>query len=161
MPKIEEKQVIVNEIKESLKGAASVVLVDARGLTVEQDTVLRKKMRGSEIAYKVYKNTLMNLALDGTEFESLKPILKGPSAIAISYKDATAAARIIGENTKTMPILKFKGGVVEKTFYDGKGMAEVANIPPRAELLSKLLGSLKSPISGLCRVLNAVAESKQ
>jgi len=160
MPKVEQKQVVINEIKETLKGASSVVLVDARGLTVEQDTILRKKLRGAEIHYKVYKNTLMNLAFDGTEFEPLKPILKGPSAIAVSYSDATAAARVISESTKIMPALQFKGGVIEKTFYDDKGIAAIANIPPRAELLSKLLGSLKSPISSFARVLNSVAEEK-
>jgi len=160
MPKVEQKQVVVNEIKEALKDAASVVLVSSRGLTVEQDTVLRKKLRAAEVHFKVYKNTLMDLAVEGTAFESIKPILKGPSAIAISYSDATAAARVISESLKTMPVLEFKGGVVENTFYDAKGMMAIANIPPRAELLSKMLGSFKSPISSFARVLNAVAEEK-
>jgi large subunit ribosomal protein L10 len=160
LPKIAEKQVVIDEIRAALKGATSVVMVDARGLSVEQDTALRKKMRTSEIYYKVFKNTLMDLAVNGTEFEPLKPIFKGPSTLAVSYKDATLAARIVGENIKTMPNLKFKGGLVEGTFYDEKGIATIANIPPRAELLSKLLGSLKSPISGLARVLTAVAEEK-
>jgi len=160
MPKIEQKQVVINEIKKSLEGASSVVLVDARGLTVEQDTILRKKLRTAEVHYKVYKNTLMELAFEGTEFESLKPVLKGPSVVAISYNDATAAARVISENLKAMPILKFKGGVIENTFYDDKGMTAIANIPPRAELLSKMLGSFKSPISSFARVINALAEEK-
>ena len=93
MAKIEQKKPIVEEIKTYIDGAASVVLVDYRGLTVEQDTELRRKAREAGLVYKVYKNTMMNFAFKGTDFEGLAPYLEGPSAIAISTEDATAPAR--------------------------------------------------------------------
>ena len=92
MAKIELKQPVVEEISASIKDAQSVVLVDYRGLTVEQDTALRKALREAGVTYKVYKNTMMNFAFKGTEFESLAPNLEGPSAMALSTEDATAPA---------------------------------------------------------------------
>ena len=89
MAKVELKQPIVAEISENIKGAQSVVLVDYRGLTVEQDTRLRKELREAGVVYKVYKNTMMNFAFKGTEFEALAEYLEGPSAVAISTTDAT------------------------------------------------------------------------
>ena len=158
MAKVELKQPIVEEISANIKDAQSVVVVDYRGLTVEQDTQLRKAMREAGITYKVYKNTMMNFAFKGTEFESLAPVLEGPSAIAISRDDATAPARVIAKFAKDAPALEIKAGVVEGTFYDASGMQAVATIPSRDELLSKLLGSLQSPITNLARVLNQIAE---
>ena len=158
MAKVELKQPIVEEISANIKDAQSVVVVDYRGLTVEQDTQLRKAMREAGITYKVYKNTMMNFAFKGTEFESLAPVLEGPSAIAISREDATAPARVIAKCAKDAPALEIKAGVVEGTFYDASGMQAVATIPSRDELLSKLLGSLQSPITNLARVLNQIAE---
>ena len=158
MAKVELKQPIVEEISANIKDAQSVVVVDYRGLTVEQDIQLRKAMREAGITYKVYKNTMMNFAFKGTEFESLAPVLEGPSAIAISKDDATAPARVIAKFAKDAPALEIKAGVVEGTFYDASGMQAVATIPSRDELLSKLLGSLQSPITNLARVLNQIAE---
>ena len=158
MAKVELKQPIVEEISANIKDAQSVVVVDYRGLTVEQDTQLRKAMREAGITYKVYKNTMMNFAFKGTEFESLAPVLEGPSAIAISRDDATAPARVIAKFAKDAPALEIKAGVVEGTFYDASGMQAVATLPSRDELLSKLLGSLQSPITNLARVLNQIAE---
>ena len=97
MAKIELKQPIVAEISELIKDAQSAVLVDYRGMTVEQDTRLRKEMREAGVSYKVYKNTYMNFAFKGTDFEALAPYLEGPSAIAVSKDDATAPARILGK----------------------------------------------------------------
>ena len=158
MAKVEIKQPIVNEIAENVKDAASVVVVDARGLTVAQDTELRKQLRAEGITYKVYKNTLMRRAFEGTEFESLNVVLEGPSAIAISKDDATAAARVLAKFAKTAPKLELQAGVVEGSFYDAKGMQAVASVPSREELISKLLGSLQSPITNFARVLNQIAE---
>lgn len=158
MAKVELKQPIVQEISEQIKDAQSVVLVDYRGLTVEEDTRLRKQLREAGVTYKVYKNTLMNFAFKGTEFESMSELLKGPSAIAISKDDATAPARVLAKFAKTAPALELKAGVVEGTFYDEAGIKAVSNIPSRDELLSKLLGSLQSPITNLARVLNQIAE---
>ena len=158
MAKVELKQPIVAEISEYIKDAQSVVLVDYRGLTVEQDTELRKQLRAEGITYKVYKNTMMNFAFKGTDFEALAPYLEGPSAVAISTTDATAPARVLAKFAKTADALEIKGGVVEGIAYDAKGIASIASIPSREELLSKLLGSIQSPITNFARVMNQLAE---
>ena len=158
MAKVEQKQPIVAEISEAVKDAQSVVLVDYRGLTVEQDTALRKKLREAGVAYKVYKNTMMNFAFKGTDFEALAPYLNGPSAIAISTTDATAPARELADFAKNAPNLEIKGGVVEGDAYDANGIMEIAKIPGREALISRLLGSMQSPITNLARVLNQIAE---
>ena len=158
MAKVELKKPIVDEISEQIKDAQGVVLVDYCGLTVEQDTQLRKQLREAGITYKVYKNTLMNFAFKGTDFEAMSSYLEGPNAIAISKEDATAPARVLAKFAKTVPALEVKAGVVEGNFYDAAGIATVATVPSRDELLSKLLGSLQSPITNLARVLNQIAE---
>lgn len=158
MAKVELKKPIVEEISENIKDAQSVVLVDYRGLTVEEDTKLRKELRNAGITYKVYKNTMMNFAFKGTDFEQLADQLEGPSAIAISKDDATAPARVIAKFAKNAPALEIKAGVVEGTLYDAKGMEAIAKIPSREELLSKLLGSIQSPITNFARVMNQLAE---
>ena len=158
MAKVELKQPIVDEIASQVKDAQSVVLVDYRGLTVEEDTRLRKQLRDAGIIYKVYKNTLMNFAFKGTDLESMSSLLEGPNAIAISKDDATAPARLLAKFAKETPELELKAGVVEGTFYDAAGIKAVASVPTRDELLSRLFGSMKSPISNLARVLNQIAE---
>lgn len=158
MAKVELKKPIVDEISANIKDAQSVVLVDYRGLTVEQDTQLRKNMREAGIIYKVYKNTFMNFAFKDTQYEGLSQYLQGPSAVAISADDATAPARVISEFAKTADKLEIKAGVVEGTLYDAKGMATIASIPGRDVLISRLLGSLQSPITNFARVMNQLAE---
>ncbi len=158
MAKVELKKPIVEEIAAAVKDAQSVVLVDYRGLTVEQDTQLRKQLREAGITYKVYKNTMMNFAFKGTDCEALLPYLEGPSAVAISTEDATAPARVLCKFAKTADALEVKGGIVEGIAYDAKGINEIAKIPSREELLSKLLGSIQSPIVNFARVMNQLAE---
>ena len=158
MAKVELKQPIVDQIAEEIKDAQSVVLVDHRGLTVAQDTELRKQLREAGVVYKVYKNTMMKRAFEGTDFAALDGCLEGPSAIAISKDDATAPARILYKFAQDAPALELKGGVVEGTAYDVAGISELAKIPSRDELLSKLLGSLQSPITNFARVINQIAE---
>ena len=158
MAKVELKKPVIDEISEVVKDAQGVVLVDYRGLTVEQDTALRRQLREAGITYKVYKNTMMNFAFKGTDLEGLTAHLEGPSAIAVSKDDATAPARVIVKFAKDAPKLELKAGVVEGVLYDAKGIADVAKIPGREELLSRLLGSLQSPVANLARVLNQIAE---
>ncbi|HIX53236.1 MAG TPA: 50S ribosomal protein L10 [Candidatus Lachnoclostridium stercoripullorum] len=161
MAKVELKQPIVAEISELLNGAASAVVVDYRGLTVEQDTQLRKKLRESEVSYKVYKNTMIRFAVKGTEFEALVPHLEGPTALAVSKTDATAPARVLADFAKTADKLELKAGVVEGTYYDEKGIQVIATIPSREVLLGRLLGSMQSPIANFARVLNQIAEKAE
>lgn len=158
MAKIEIKQPIVEEISAGIKDAQSVVLVDYRGLTVEEDTELRKQLREAGVTYKVYKNTMMNFAFKGTDFEGLAPYLNGPSAMAYSTSDATAPARVIAEFAKKAKALEIKAGVVEGNVYDAKGMEAIANIPSRDVLISRLLGSMQSPMANFARVINQIAE---
>lgn len=159
MAKVEQKQPIIKEISDYLNGASAAVLVNYRGLTVEQDTVLRKQLRENGIIYKVYKNTMINFAVKDTEFADLAQLLEGPTAIAISKDDATAPARLIAQFAKTAPILEMKAGVVEGTFYDAAGINAIAEIPSKDILLGRLFGSMQSPIANLARVLNQIAEN--
>lgn len=161
MAKIELKQPIVEEIKNHLQDAQSVVVVDYRGLTVEQDTRLRKELREAGVVYKVYKNTMVKFAIEGTEFESLKDDLEGPNAIAISATDATAPARILAKFAKEAEALEIKAGVVEGTYYDQAGIKTISSIPSREELLSKFLGSIQSPITNFARVIKQIAEQQE
>lgn len=158
MAKVELKQPIVEEISANIKDAQSVVIVDYRGLTVEQDTQLRKSLREAGVGYKVYKNTYMTRAFEGTDFAALAPYLEGPSAMAFSSEDATAPARVLAEFAKKADKLEIKGGVVEGNAYDAKGMEAIASIPSREVLLSRLLGSMQSPVTNFARVMNQLAE---
>lgn len=158
MAKVELKQPIVEEISNHIKDAQSVVLVKYSGLTVEQDTVLRKELREAGIVYKVYKNTMMNFAFEGTNCECLAKHLEGPNAIAISKDDATAPARILANNAKTMPKLELIAGVVEGSYCDTAEIKAMSEIPSREVLLSRLLGSMQSPITNFARVIKQIAE---
>ena len=173
--KIDLKKPVLEEISAQVEGAQCVLLVNYSGLTVAQDTQLRKELREAGVHYKVYKNTMMKRAFAGTDsntssliigeiagtaFESLTKDLDGTNAIAISKDDATAPARIIAKFAKTTPKLEMVSGVVEGNYYDKAGMEALANVPSREELLGKLLGSIQSPIANLARVLNQIAESK-
>ena len=160
MAKVELKQPIVEEIANSVKDAQGVVLVNYSGITVEQDTILRKELREAGVQYKVYKNTMMHRAFEGTACESLAPHLHGTNALAISDTDATAPARILAKFAKTCPALELVAGVVEGNYNDQAGIQAMANIPSREELLGKLLGSIQSPITNFARVLNQIAEQK-
>ena len=144
MAKVELKQPIVDEIKSVIDGAQSVVAVRYLGITVDQDTKLRKELRENGVVYKVYKNTLIKRAIEGTEFAGLEPDLEGPT--------------IVAKYVKTVGPLELKGGIVEGEYYSAEGMTAIAAIPSRDELLSRLLGSLQSPITNFARVLNQIAE---
>jgi large subunit ribosomal protein L10 len=160
MAKVELKQPVVDEIKGYVENAKAAVLVDYRGLTVAEDTMLRKKLRDAGVVYKVYKNTMLTFAFKGTAYEALENDLNGPTAVAFGLEDSTAPARILLECTKTMPKLEFKAGVVEGTYYDAKKIQVIATIPSREVLISKLLGSLQSPITNFARVLKQIAEKQ-
>jgi len=161
LAKIELKQPIVEEIKANLDGAKAMVLVDYRGLTVAQDTVLRKTARENGLVYKVYKNTMVHLAIQGTEFEALDKDLEGPTAVVISKEDATAPAREMAKFAKTADKLQLKSGVVDGEYYDTKGIMQIAEIPSKEVLLSRLLGSMQSPIANFARVIKQIAEKEE
>lgn len=161
MAKVELKQPIVEEISGIIKDAASVVLVNYSGLTVEQDTIIRKELREAGVQYKVYKNTMMKRAFEGTDCECLTQHLEGTNALAVSATDATAPARILAKYAKQYPALELIAGVVEGNYNDQAGIQVLSSIPSREELLGKLLGSIQSPITNFARVLNQIAEKGQ
>lgn len=161
MAKVELKQPIVEEIINNVKDAESVVLVNYSGLTVEQDTALRKELREAGVVYKVYKNTMINFAIKDTEFADLAQHLEGPTAIAVCKDDATAAARVLAKFAKTAEALEIKGGVVDGVYYDAAGIGQIASIPSREVLLSKLLGSMQSPVTNFARVIKQIAEKNE
>ena len=158
MAKVELKKPIVDEISAHVKDAQSVVLVNYAGLTVEQDTKLRKELREAGVVYKVYKNTMMKRAFAETPYETLVQHLDEPNAIAISQDDATAPARILANFAKTAPKLELIAGVVEGSYYDKAGITALAEIPSREVLLGRLLGSMQSPIANFARVIKQIAE---
>lgn len=160
MAKVELKAPIVDEIKGYVSDAKSVVLVDYRGLTVEQDTRLRRSLREAGVVYKVYKNTMLHLAFDGTDYAQLDKDLEGPTAIAFGIDDETAPARILHNFSKEAEALQIKSAVVDGEYYDEAGVKVLATIPSKDELISKLLGSLQSPITNFARVLKQIAESQ-
>ena len=155
------KETVIQEISERVSRAKSIVLMSTRGLTVEQDTALRKSLREADgVDYKVYKNTMVERAIRGTEFAGLTEYLSGPTTVAFSYKDATAAAGQINKHLKNMPKLEFKASAIEGIIYDADKTKAIADIPSREVLLSRLLGSFKSPMASFARVINAIAEEK-
>ena len=161
MAKVELKKPVVEEISELLNGAATAVVVDYRGLTVAEDTELRKQLREAGVVYKVYKNTMINFAIKATAFADLAQHLEGPTAIAVCKDDATAAARVLAKFAKTAEALEIKGGVVDGVYYDAAGIGQIASIPSREVLLSKLLGSMQSPVTNFARVIKQIAEKNE
>jgi large subunit ribosomal protein L10 len=153
MAKVELKAPVVQEIAAKIDGAQSAVLVDHRGMTVAQDTELRKRLREAGVEYKVYKNTMMKRAFEGTDFAALDEYLEGPSALAVSKDDATAPARILYEFAKEAKQLEIKAGVVEGKAYNYDELSEIAKIPSREILLGRLFGSWQSPVSSFARIL--------
>ncbi|MCF0135996.1 MAG: 50S ribosomal protein L10 [Lachnospiraceae bacterium] len=158
MDKIAAKQVVVDEIKEKLDRAQGVVLVNARGLTVAQDTEMRKAMREAGVDYKVYKNTMIKRAIENTVFEPLTSQLDGPTAVAFGYDDATSAARALDKFVAQYDVLQYKGGIIEGQYYNDQEMVAIGKIPSKEQLLSRLLGSFKAPMSSFARVIKEVAK---
>ncbi len=155
------KAPIVKEISELLSDATAAVLVDYKGITVEQDTNLRKELRTNNVTYRVYKNTLLHRAVKDTVFEPLSENLSGRTAIAVAKGDATAPARIIANFDKKGEMVALKAGVIEGTYYGPDKINAVATIPSREILLGRLLGSMKSPITNFARVLKQIAEKQE
>ena len=155
------KAPIVKEISELLSDATAAVLVDYKGITVEQDTNLRKELRTNDVTYRVYKNTLLHRAVQGTVFEPLSENLSGRTAIAVAKGDATAPARIIANFDKKGDMVALKAGVIDGTYYGPDKINAVALIPSREILLGRLFGSMKSPITNFARVLKQMAEKKE
>ncbi|SHH51271.1 50S ribosomal protein L10 [Tepidibacter thalassicus] len=159
---IQLKQQVVSEIVEKLQKSSSVIVVDYRGLTVEEVTELRNKFREADVEYKVYKNTLVRRAAKEVGISEFnEELLVGPNAIAFGYEDPVAPARIISEFKKDHPNLELKMGIVEGEFYDKDKIEEFAKIPPKEVLIAKLLGSLRAPMSNFVYLLDALIKKQE
>lgn len=155
------KQSIVEELKSKLSECQSGVLVDYRGITVEEDTALRKAMREANVDYSVVKNTLLNFAVKGTEYEGITPFLEGPTAIALGVDDPIAPAKVIGDFIEKQKKLAIKSGFIDGRVVDVAEIEKISKLPSKEELLAKAFGSMKAPITNLARVLNQIKEQKE
>ncbi len=158
---LERKSNEVKELAEKINGAKGIVVVDYRGITVEDVTNLRNDLRKENVEYRVAKNTLIKLAIKGTEYEGLAEYLEGPTAIAISHEDCTAPARIMSKTASDVEAFSFKGAWVEGNVYDAKGTEEIAKIPSKEVLIAKVLGGFNAPITSLAYVIKAIAEKQE
>lgn len=156
---LQAKSQNVEEIKEKISKAQSVVLVDYRGLTVEQLTELRSNYRKAGVEYKVYKNTMMRFAFKDAGLEDFNEFLKGPSAIAFGYDDPVQVAKITAEFAKTNTKLEIKAGIVDGKVIDLEGVKNLANLPPREVLIAQVLGGFNAPIQGFANVLQGTIRS--
>ncbi len=155
------KQSIVEELKEKLSVAQSGVIVDYRGITVEEDTALRKSMREANVDYRVVKNTLLNFAVKGTEYEAIAPYLEGPTAIAIGVEDPIAPAKVLGDFIEKAKKVTIKTGFIDGRVVDVAEIEKISKLPSKEDLLAKAFGSMKAPITNLARVLNQIKEQKE
>ena len=151
---LEAKKNIVNNLTDKVANSKTVILVDYRGLTVEQDTELRVALRKSGVKYEVVKNTLTRFAMNNNGYSELDTYLNGPTAIAYSYEDVVAPAKIISEFTKKFEHLQIKVGIVEGKIFNEKEIKALAELPSREELIAKVLAGFNAPISGFVNVLN-------
>ncbi|HLG28527.1 MAG TPA: 50S ribosomal protein L10 [Paenisporosarcina sp.] len=158
---IETKKVRVEEITEKFKTAATVVVVDYRGLTVGQITELRKQLREAGVEFKVYKNTMTRRAIEVLGLEGLNESLTGPNAIAFSTEDVVAPAKIINDFAKKNDKLEIKAGVIEGAIATSDDIKALAELPSREGLLSMLLSVLQAPMRNFALVTKAVAEQKE
>jgi len=152
---------LVSEIAEKLQASAGTVVVDYRGLTVEEVTELRKQLREAGVEFKVYKNGLLRRAAVQSNLEGLDEVFTGPSAIAFSNEDVIAPAKILNDFAKTHKALELKGGIIEGKVTSVEDVKALAELPSREGLLSMLLSVLQAPIRGLAVATNAIAEQKE
>ncbi|MBQ8186070.1 MAG: 50S ribosomal protein L10 [Clostridia bacterium] len=155
---LEQKKAVVEGLADKLGRCASSVLVKYEGITVDEDTKMRKALREAGVEYAVIKNTLIGKACDKVGFEALKPNLEGMNAIAISYEDPIAPAKILKEYAEKVETFEIRGGILEGAVVDAATVNELAEIPPKDVLIAKLLGSMQSPLYKFAYVLQAVVD---
>lgn len=148
------KEQLLTEYKEKLSKAQAGVIVCNRGLTVEQDTLLRKKLREAGIEYKVVKKTLFTFAAKENNLAELEQFFEGPIAVVLSYDDPVKVAKVLTENAKDLEKLEIRGGFIEGKVVSQKEIEALSKLPSREELVAKMLGGLNAPISGLVYVLS-------
>ena len=160
MAKVELKQPIVEEIKAHIEKAQSAVLVDYRGITVEQDTILRRKMREEGVVYKVYKNKLFQKACEELGITGFDAYLEGTTAFAFGMEDETCAPRVIKAQGKALNKLEIKAGFLNGEVVDKAQVEKLASIPSKEQLIANLLAMLNAPVSALARAIQAIADKQ-
>ena len=155
---IAKKAAIVEEVTEKFKTAASVVIVDYRGLTVDEVTKLRKQLRDANVEIRVIKNSILSRAAKAAGLEGLDEVFTGPTAVAFSNEDVVAPAKIIDEFSKEAKALEIKGGIIEGKVSTLEEVTALAKLPSREGLLSMLLSVLQAPVCNVAYAINAVAE---
>ena len=149
----ENKKLLVQDIKDKISRAKSVIFVDYKGINVADDTELRNQIRAAGCEYHVYKNRLVKLALDELEIDCLDGKLQGTLAVAFSFNGETEAASVLNKSAEKTGI-SMKFGMVNGSFVDEAALKALADLPSKEVLIAQLLGMLQAPASGLCRVLN-------
>lgn len=157
---LEQKKQIVADVTEKLKNAVAGVVVDYRGITVEEDTKLRKELREAGIDYFVIKNTLLGRAADEAGLADIKSVLEGTTAIALSKDDHVAAAKILNNFAEGKDYFEIKSGFIDGEVITVEKVKYLAKLPTKEGLIAKALGSLKAPISNLVYALNAIKDKK-
>ncbi|GAX89332.1 50S ribosomal protein L10 [Effusibacillus lacus] len=157
----EEKAQLVQEISQKLRDSKSTIVTDYRGLTVAEVTELRKKLREAGIEYKVLKNTMTRRATAEVGLSELDQHLTGPTAIAFSYDDVVAPAKILNDFAKTHKALELKAGVVEGRVVGLEEVKALAELPSREGLLSMLLSVLQAPMRNFAYAVKQVADQKE
>ncbi len=155
---LESKKAAVANLVEELKGAAAGVIVDYRGLTVEEDTELRTKFRAAGVKYAVVKNSILGFAAKEVGLEGLDEVLHGPTALAYHTEDMVAPAKVFSDFVKDHEIVSFKSGFMEGKVMTLDEVKVLASTPSKEVLIAKMMGSLQSPVSGLVRLLNTIVE---
>ena len=150
---------ILDKIKTDLKSVEAMWVVDYRGLSVKEIETFRREVRAAGAIAKVYKNTLMHIALEELELPNLEAVLEGPSAFIFSGEDPVASAKAIKDFAKANPNLEIKGGMMDGGFVDAAQVIAIASLPSREELIAKLLGTISNPMVQTVRVLNGPMEA--
>ena len=158
---IAKKAEQVELIAEKMKAAASIVVVDSRGLTVEQDTVLRRTLRENGVEFKVIKNSILTRAAEKAGLDEMKDLFVGPSAVAFSNEDVIAPAKVLSDFAKDAEALEIKGGAIEGAVSSKEEIAALASLPNREGLLSMLLSVLQAPVRNVALAVKAVADNKE
>lgn len=157
---LEQKKVIVADLTNELKDAKTIVLVDYRGITVEQDTEFRAEMRKADVKYKVVKNTYLQFAMKANGIEGVEPFLEGPTAIAFSNTDVVAPAKVVNDFSKKVKAVEIKTGVMEGKVVSLEEIKAIAELPSKEALLASLASVLNDNIAAFARVIDAIVEKQ-
>ena len=158
---LEKKQADCAQLSEKIQNSVAGVLVSYTGISVEQDTQLRKALREAGVDYKVYKNSLVGRACEASGYADMKAHLEGMNALAISAEDPIAPAKILKEYADKIPTFEIKAGYIDGGVIDAAAVNELASTPSKEEMLCKIMGSMMGPLYGLAYVLQAKIDKEE